>query len=227
MSKLTLVLCWSFAASAAYAGGPLQPAWTSVSNGLIGVVPSVTQLLIDSTGSTLYSLTPSGVFKSSDSGSSWTAVGTTAGVNVIALDTASASTLYAGTAHGVVKTTDGGQTWNQAGLVNIAITVLAIDPQTPSTLYASGNGDSIYKSVDGGATWTSASLAIPSGAPIAFVTVDPLTPSALYVMTGGPSGSLYKSTDGGQSWALVTPGPFYATVLVADPSVKSTLYAIL
>jgi hypothetical protein len=52
MSKLTLVLWWSFAALAAYAAGPLQPAWTSVSDSLIAVVPGVTQLLIDSKGST-------------------------------------------------------------------------------------------------------------------------------------------------------------------------------
>src|SRR5262249_43712879 len=88
MSKLTLVLCLSFAALGAYAAGPLRPAWTSISDGLIGVVPGVTQLLIDSTGTTLYSLTPSGVFKSPDSGSSWTAVGNIAGVNATALDPA-------------------------------------------------------------------------------------------------------------------------------------------
>jgi photosystem II stability/assembly factor-like uncharacterized protein len=219
MSKLTSILWWSFAALGAYAAGPSEPAWTNVSNGLLGVLPVATQLLIDSSGSTLYSLTPSDgptifsltpseVFKSVDGGSNWTALGNIAGVNTIALDPTSASTLYCGTGHGVMRTTDGGKTWNPAGLFNIAVNVLAIDPQTPSTLYGSGNDDIIYKSGDGGATWRPASVGIPGGASIAFITVDPLTPSTLYVMTGGRWGSLYKSTDGGRSWTLVNPVPF-------------------
>lgn len=63
-----------------------------------------------SDGPTIFSLMPSEVFKSSDGGSSWTALGNIDGVNAIALDPTSASTLYCGTKHGVMTTTDGGRT---------------------------------------------------------------------------------------------------------------------
>jgi photosystem II stability/assembly factor-like uncharacterized protein len=149
--------------------------------------------------------------------------------NAIALSPA-ASTVYAGTGNGVVKTTDGGQSWNPAGLSDVAINALAIDPHTPSTLYASGAAGSVYRSVDGGADWTSVSLgSIPSqsGAAIAFIAIDQLTPSTLSALSGGPHGTLYKSSDGGQSWTIIIPSDVYATVLVTDPSLPSTLYANL
>src|SRR5579871_4355954 len=85
--------------------------WVNVSSGLSGAVPGIGELVIDRvTGTMFYALTSSGtIFKSTDSGSSWTALGSIAGVNVVALNPAASSTVYAGTAHGVLKTTDGGQ----------------------------------------------------------------------------------------------------------------------
>jgi photosystem II stability/assembly factor-like uncharacterized protein len=216
------------------------PFWINVSSGLSGGVPGVGQLVIDRvTGTTFYALTSSGstfntssgsIFKSTDRGSSWTALGNIVGVNAIALSPAASSTVYAGTAHGVVKTTDGGLSWSQAGLSDVAINVLAIDPHTPSTLYAGGAAGSIYRSVDGGADWTSVSLgSVPnqSGGAISFIAIDPITPSTVYTLSEGPSGTLYKSTDGGQSWSIISAGDVYATVLVTDPSLPSTLYANL
>jgi hypothetical protein len=49
-------------------------------------------------------------------------------------------TLYAGTGGaGVFKSTDGGTTWSAAGLSGNRVFALAIDPTTPSTLYAGTN----------------------------------------------------------------------------------------
>ena len=111
--------------------------WTQAGNGLTGSVPGVTALVIDgSTGSTLYALTSAKsvfkVFKSTDGGAKWQALGNIAGVNVLALDPTSASTIYAGTASGVMTSTDGGDSWASAGLSGTPIGVLAIDPITPS-----------------------------------------------------------------------------------------------
>ena len=53
---------------------------------------------------------------------------------------------------GVFKSTDGASTWNavNTGLPgNTSVTALAIDPTTPSTLYAATYGGGVYKSTDG------------------------------------------------------------------------------
>jgi hypothetical protein len=103
MKKLALVFGCTLALLGADAFGPK---WTNVSsNGLTGSIPGINQMVIDrGTGTTFYALTSAGVFnlfKSADSGSTWTALGNIAGVNVLALDPA--SIVYVDTANGVSK----------------------------------------------------------------------------------------------------------------------------
>ena len=45
-----------------------------------------------------------------------------------------------------------------AGLPGLWVYSLAIDPQTPTTLYAGTGANGIFKSVDGGVTWSDAEL---------------------------------------------------------------------
>ena len=106
------------------------------------------------------------------------------------------------------KSTDGGANWNvvwsEPGpnpYVNW-VQALAIDPVTPTTLYAGTGGSGVFKSTDGGTTWK-----VGSGLTAAFaLAIDPLTPTTLYAGTGGP-GYVFKSTDGGASWSAVDSGP--------------------
>src|SRR5439155_11748811 len=44
--------------------------------------------------------------------------------------------------------------WTSNGPYGGSVSVLVVDPQTPSTLYAGANGNGIYKSTDAGASWT-------------------------------------------------------------------------
>ncbi len=104
-----------------------------------------------------------GVFRSTDAGASWKLLGSITGVQVVAIDPASLATIYAGTGRGVLKSTDGGESWTSAGLAGTPVSILAIDPITPSTLYAAGKGDHYYKSTDGGASWTDFVLGVPCG----------------------------------------------------------------
>src|SRR5207248_1561760 len=79
---------------------------------------------------------------------------------------------------------------------------LAIDPQTPATLYA-GTGTlplpwqagAVFKSTNGGGSWS----AVITGLYDVFVlAIDPLTPTTLYI---GDGGNAYKSINGGGSWS--------------------------
>src|SRR5437667_308531 len=115
---------------------------------------------------TLYVSTGGGVFKSTDGGGNWRSVlvlspGTF--VLALAIDPQTPMTVYAGTidatttgsGHGVFKSTDGGESWSavNTGLSNQAVHALAVDPQTPTTVYAGTQGGGVGQGADGEARW--------------------------------------------------------------------------
>ena len=82
------------------------------------------------------------------------------------------TTLYAGTARGtpgggVFKSTDGGASWSpvNTGLTytSLHVPALALDPTTPTTLYA-GTDDGVFKSTDGGGSWSPVNTGLTCGA---------------------------------------------------------------
>jgi photosystem II stability/assembly factor-like uncharacterized protein len=98
------------------------------------------------------------VFKSTDGGTTWSAVNsglTNTAVFALAIDPTTPNTLYAGTGGGgVFKSTNGGATWVATGTGPTNVRALAINPTTPTTLYAGTNGGGVFKSTDGGTTWS-------------------------------------------------------------------------
>ena len=113
---------------------------------------------------------------------------------------------------------------SNTGLPSSNIATLAIDPITPSTLYAGTWGDGIFKSTDAGANWSSINTGLSSLHMQAMV-IDPTTPSTLYV--GSYSGGVSKSIDGGINWSDSNTGLTNLNVrdLVFDPTNSDTLYA--
>ena len=95
---------------------------------------------------------------------------------------------------GVFKSTDAGATWTaaNAGLTNLGINALAVNPATPTTLYA-GTGDGVFKSTDSGETWAAASAG--SRTRRLALAINPAAPDTLYAGTGGAG--VFRSTDGG------------------------------
>jgi len=137
--------------------------WRAVAIGLSG---SPQALAIDpQTPTTLYLRAYRRVYKSTDGGGRWTLVNTSLpgsylSTQNLVIDPQTPTTLYAGTfGEGVFKSTDGGGSWNavNTGLPTYPpgyyyphsnVEALAIDPQTPTTLYLDMGG--VYKSTDGG-----------------------------------------------------------------------------
>ena len=157
--------------------------------------------------STLYAGTwGGGVFKSTNSGGTWTAINaglTDPFISALAIDPSAPATLYAGTASGfsggVFKSTDGGASWTaiNAGLSTREIGALAIDPSTPARLYA-GTWAFVFKSTDAGANWTIVSTGLTDDyLTIYSLAIDPSTPATLYALTNG---GIFKSINGGTNW---------------------------
>jgi photosystem II stability/assembly factor-like uncharacterized protein len=127
---------------------------------------------------------------------------------------------------------DDGATWSslvaahQFESLNNSIGILAVDPQTLSTLYAATDrfDQAVFKSTNSGATWQRSKV---FNSPIMAMVIDPQTPATIYVGVsnyGGTGGRIAKSTDGGTSWndTFTTTG---VLSLAIDPRASSTVYA--
>ena len=113
--------------------------------------------------------------------------------------------------------------WTSAGPEGGDISVLVVDPVTPSTIYAGTNGG-VFKSVDGGANWTQSSDGVDSSY-IASMAIDPTSQSTLY--TGTTQDGAFKSLDGGSSWFALPGRDEMGGVLAleVDPTSPNVVYA--
>ncbi|HEY1251972.1 MAG TPA: hypothetical protein VGH97_12340 [Thermoanaerobaculia bacterium] len=111
-------------------------------------------------GSLLYApLLGSGLFRSRDSGASWSPTGLMSQVLYVAIDPRDSSHLLAGTSLGLVHSVDGGQTWNPTGLTSVVLS-LVFDPRSSSVVYAVAGGG-VLRSGDSGQTWTRFGAGLP------------------------------------------------------------------
>jgi photosystem II stability/assembly factor-like uncharacterized protein len=105
--------------------------------------------------------------------------------------------------------------------------VLALDPTTPTTLYAGTYGGGVFKSTDGGTSWSAVNTGLTSPT-VQALALDPTTPTTLYA---GTWGGVFKSTDGGGSWSSASTGltcggfPCGVSALALDPQTPTTVYA--
>ncbi|HLK61357.1 MAG TPA: hypothetical protein VKU00_32705, partial [Chthonomonadaceae bacterium] len=171
-----------------------------------------------------------GVYKSNDAGSTWAPagnypMGTADGRITLAVSPAAPQTIYSAISNpstwslvALLKSTDGGTTWNALSNVPNYLgtqgnydTILAIDPNNASIVYAGGTSDqggpNIIQSTDGGNTWTNIDTAATA----------PHTDE--HAMTFDRNGKLLNGSDGG-IWRLdnATPGQISWTNLNGDLS---------
>ncbi|MFL6276546.1 MAG: SBBP repeat-containing protein [Blastocatellia bacterium] len=124
----------------------------------------------------------------------------------------------------IYKTTDGAADWaaiNNGLPVYRQVNALAVDPQTPSTVYAAASSVFVYKSTDGGNTWNSASSGLPQTTFYALA-INPATPSTLFLAT---QRGVYRSTDAGASWAGASLLMSATYSLAIDPVNPANVYA--
>ena len=113
-----------------------------------------------------------------------------------------------------------GDHWKNLGPEGGTIVALALDPRSPSTIYAACNGG-VFKSEDGGASWAPSGV---SGANVFALAILPANPLILYA---GTNSGVFKTSDGGATWNSASTGLNGAKVfsLALDPQTISTVYA--
>jgi photosystem II stability/assembly factor-like uncharacterized protein len=137
-----------------------------------------------------------GLYRSTDSGRSFSLVSREVGPGVMALGVMPDGRVIAGDMQqGVMVSANGGKSWKR--IHEAALMGLAINSDDPRRILATGPG--ILVSRDGGKTWDEA-LALAEGAgPVAWA---PSAPQTAYVV--GFDKTLYKTTDGGETWNPVS-----------------------
>ena len=214
----------------------------------------VTAIAVDPANTNIVYSGADAVRKSSDGGHSWKTVFQfdPAGyrwlhlVSGLAIAPTRPESIYAiavtnrGASHtSIFKSTDAGKTWHATGgpgsvFVNQAGWggALAVDPQHPTTVYAS-IGRTLVRTTDAGASWQPITQGLPQQV-VTALTVDPKQPETVYAglyptykknVISAPGG-IYKTTNGGDTWtqafAGITPGP-----LAVDPARPTTIFAVV
>jgi len=170
----------------------------------------------------LFAGTLSGVFRSSDSGASWTRISEQGSreiheVESLAVDPADPDVVYAGTWHLPWKTIDGGKTWNniKQGIIDDSdVFSIILDHDKPKTIFLSACSG-IYKSESAGAKFRKIE-GIPSTARRTRVLKQ--DPADHQVVYAGTTEGLYKTTDGGKTFSRMTSPDLIVNDVFIDPN---------
>jgi photosystem II stability/assembly factor-like uncharacterized protein len=180
-----------------------------------------------------------GVYRSDDGGETWIALNEGLGearyVTALLFEPGDPASLYVATLSGdVFRSVNGGARWQRRGVARPGLRVLAIDPRTPSTLYAGwsarrldGTDDGgVLRSDDGGISWKAVGAGPGSTAArrVLSLAVDPRAPSTVYA---GTEGGIFVSADRGETWSAFDSGitGLPVEVLLIDPRGSGAIYA--
>jgi photosystem II stability/assembly factor-like uncharacterized protein len=181
----------------------------------------------------LYAIVEGRVFRSRDSGASWTDLDFIVGNDgSLAVDAVEPSKVYANAGVNLARSVTGGETWDYiapAGRVN----GVAAHPRRGGFVFVATDSG-LFRSADSGTTWQA--LGTAQGLPQTYVAfgvfTDPYFPSRVFVSTGNAKFEkrrFFKSLDAGLTWQPADGGDLrkaypiraFATV----PGLPKTLYA--
>ena len=171
-----------------------------------------------------------GVYKSMDSGQTWTnmGLGESEHIGMIRVHPEDSDTVYVaaqgplwsgGGDRGLYKTTDGGNSWDKilGGGEYTGVNEVHLDPRDPNVIYAvtwqrlrnvatlmdGGPETAIHKSTDGGNSWRKLSEGLPDEVMAKTgLAISPINPDVIYatIELSQRKGGFFRSTDGGESW---------------------------
>ncbi|HKP73767.1 MAG TPA: YCF48-related protein, partial [Pyrinomonadaceae bacterium] len=169
-----------------------------------------------------------GVYRSSDSGETWTQLPTSAypdirNVESIAVDPRNTDSIYVGTWHLPWKTEDGGQTWKsiKTGMIDDSdVFAIEIDERKPDHVIASACSG-IYESQNAGANWRKVQ-GIPSQSRRTRDIVQ--HPALSNIIYAGTTEGFWRSMNGGDSWMLTTSRTLEINTIAVHPKEPQTVY---
>ena len=92
--------------------------------------------------------------------------------------------------------------WTSHGPEGGQICALAIDPATPTTLYAGTYGGGVFKSTNGGGNWSAVNTGLTDTLFVPWRLTRRRRPPSMR----GQGGGVFKSTNGGGNWSAVNTG---------------------
>ncbi|MFN2516097.1 MAG: YCF48-related protein [Pyrinomonadaceae bacterium] len=171
-----------------------------------------------------------GIFRSDNSGDSWTQLPTqsTPGlfhVESLAIDPRTTNTIYAGTWYLPYKSTDGGKTWKSIknGIIDDSdIFAIDIDPRDPNHVIASACSG-IYETKNAGDSWKKVQ-GIPSQSRRTRAIVQ--HPTIAGLVFAGTTEGFWRSERGGaaDSWMVTTSRQLEINSITIHPSRPQTIY---
>jgi len=220
--------------------------------GAIGVAPSDPNIVWVGTGEANNRQSSSwgnGVYKSTDGGKTWKHMGLadTHHIGRIVIHPKNSDIVYvAAVGHlwgpnkerGLFKTIDGGKTWKKILYINedTGCIDVAIDPESPDTLYAAmyqrrrtpfgfnggGPHSGLYKTTDGGETWVKLTDGLPKGDTGRIgIAIYRKNPNIVYAIIENKDGGVFRSEDRGLTWKKMSdtnPRPMYYSQIRIDPN---------
>jgi photosystem II stability/assembly factor-like uncharacterized protein len=134
-------------------------------------------------------------------------------ITAFALDPSSSLTIYAATGRGLYKTADGGASWLRVGtgLGDHSLLAVAVDPHSPSTVFAATDTGGVFRSFDGGMHWTEANHGITAKY-VGAISIHPARDGEVYA--GAEAGRIFRSADGGTSWTELSPPTTHVAITV-------------
>jgi hypothetical protein len=121
----------------------------------------------------------------------------------------------------IYKSMDAGATWTLLSPTLAYVGALAIDPVTPSTLYAASYSG-LFNSIDAGDTFNLITPILGASANVSVMVIDPTHPSRLYAATINGQG-VFASSDAGLTWTSLNNGLsgtslYVAGMMAIDPA---------